>query len=150
MSSHIKVLTLTLVLSFTGPSYAGVYSDDLARCLVESSTPSHKSALVKWMFTAMALHPDVASMASISAQQRYEVNKAASEMFVTLMTDKCLSQAKKVIQYEGALAIQQGFNVFGQVAGQELFNNPNVAQGLADLEQHMDSEKLATLLGLPN
>jgi hypothetical protein len=66
------------------------------------------------------------------------------------MTDKCLSQAKKAIQYEGALAIQQGFNVFGQVAGQELFNNPNVAQGLADLEQHMDSEKLATLLGLPN
>ncbi len=145
MSNNIKKLVLALSLTISSFSQAGVYSDDLSRCLVESSTPSDKSKLVKWMFTSMALHPDVASMSSVTSQQRESANKDAAEMFTKLMTETCVTQAKKAIQYEGPHAIQQGFTVFGQVAGQELFTNPNVAQALAGLEKYMDNDKLATL-----
>lgn len=127
---------------------AGVYIDDLSRCLVESSTAHDKSLLVKWMFTSMALHPDVAAMSNVTEAQRDSVNKAAAEMFVRLMAESCVAQSKKAIQYEGAAAIEQGFNVFGQVAGKELFAHPNVAQALAGLQKHMDTKKLETALGL--
>lgn len=130
-------------------AYAGIYSDDLSRCLVESSTTDDKSTLVKWMFTSMALHPDVANMSQITDEQRDAANKAAANMFVKLMTETCLDQAKKAIQYEGALAIQQGFTAFGQVAGQELFAHPDVAQALSGLERHLDGEALTEKLGLP-
>ncbi len=141
-ASAVIALCLPIVCS------AGVYSDDLSRCLVESSTPSDKAVLVKWMFTSMALHPDVSEMSAVTESQRDSANKAAAEMFVKLTTETCLTQAKSAIKYEGAVAIQQGFQVFGQVAGQELFANPNVAQGLSGLEKHFDSEKLANSLGL--
>ncbi len=149
MKKVCTTLMIGVCLAFSTLSHAGIYSDDLSRCLVESSTAADKSKLVKWMFTSMALHPDVTSMSSVTDLQRDASNRDAAEMFVKLMTEVCLTQAKKAIQFEGPLAIQQGFSVFGQVAGQELFTNPNVAQALAGLEKHMDNERLASSLGLP-
>ena len=146
MSIHLKTTAFVIAISFTGMANAGMYSDDLSRCLVESSSPSDKTTLVKWMFTAMALHPDVAAMASVTPQQRDSANKAAADMFVKLVTETRLTQAKNAIKYEGPGAIQQGFNVFGQVAGKELFANPNVAQSLAGLQKHIDGEKLNAVL----
>jgi len=136
------------LFGFSIGAQAGVYSDDLSRCLVESSTSHDKTLLVKWMFTSMALHPDVASMSNVTEAQRDAVNKAAAEMFVRLMTETCLAQSKKAIQYEGSAAVEQGFNAFGQVAGKELFAHPHVAQALAGLQTHIDTKKLETVLGL--
>ncbi|GAA5315009.1 MAG: hypothetical protein AseanaTS_02130 [Candidatus Pelagadaptatus aseana] len=148
MTNGIKSLLLCASLSLPCFTQAGIYSDDLSRCLVESSTSSDKTALVKWMFTSMALHPDVAMMSSVTDQQRDRANEEAADIFVKLMTETCLAQTKKAIQYEGPMAVQQGFSVLGQVAGQELFANPNVASALSGLEQHMDNQKLSAALGL--
>ena len=38
------------------------------------------------------------------------------------------------------------FNMLGQVAGRELFSNPEVAKGMADLEQYMDQDKLKAVM----
>jgi hypothetical protein len=148
MQINLKKWMSVVLLGFSVSSQAGLYSDDLSRCLVESSTENDKTLLVRWMFTSMALHPDVASMSNVTEAQRDTVNKAAAEMFVRLMTETCVTQAKKAIQYEGAAAVEQGFNAFGQVAGKELFANPNVAQALAGLHKHIDTKKLETVLGL--
>ncbi|MBU1437558.1 MAG: hypothetical protein KJ930_12490 [Gammaproteobacteria bacterium] len=149
MKCVLRKAACIVVFGFSSLSQAGVYSDDLSRCLVESSTPADKSVLVKWMFTSMALHPDVAEMSKVSEVQRGESNKAAADMFTKLMTQTCVEQAKKAIKYEGPAAIQQGFTIFGQVAGQELFANPNVAKALAGLGEHIDIDKLSSVLGLP-
>ncbi|MGB0721641.1 MAG: hypothetical protein ACPGU7_04515 [Gammaproteobacteria bacterium] len=144
---YIRIVFL-LVLFSPSLSYGGLYSDDLSRCLVESSTSSDKVKLIKWMFTSMALHPDVEYLANVTEAQRDEANKAAADLFVTLMTETCLDEARKAIKYEGMLAIKQGFEVFGQVAGKELFSNPSVARGLSGLEKHLDSEAFESKLGI--
>ena len=143
-----KVLAISALLLMSAAN-AGTYTDDLSRCLVESSTSADKAVLVKWMFTSIALHPDVAAMANVSAEQRKASDKATAEMIVRLMSVTCQEQAKKAIKYEGSSAIEQGFQVFGQVAGKELFADPNVAQALGALEQHVDAKKLAKALDLP-
>lgn len=148
MKIRIRKWMLVVGLGFSLSAQAGVYSDDLSRCLVESSTEKDKALLVKWMFTSMALHPDVASMANVTQAQRDAANKDAADMFARLMTMTCLEQSKKAIQYEGAAAVEQGFNAFGQVAGKELFAHPNVAQALAALQNHIDTKKLEIALGL--
>ncbi len=148
MQMNLKKWTLMALLGISVVAQAGTYSDDLSRCLVESSTPQDKSLLVKWMFTSMALHPDIASMANVTQAQRDTANKDAAEMFSRLMTVTCLEQSKKAIQFEGAAAIEQGFNAFGQVAGRELFAHPNVGQALSALQDHIDMKKLNSKLGL--
>jgi len=145
---HKRLLLIFASLAISGIANAGVYTDDLSRCLVESSTASDKTTLVKWMFTSMALHPEVKSMSNVTPKQRDIANKAVADMFMKLMTETCLVQSKKAIQYEGEFAIQQGFTILGQVAGKELFANPNVAQALSGLGEHIDGEKLASALGI--
>jgi len=137
-----------VIVLFSSGLNAGVYSDDLSRCLVESSTCSDKLVLVKWMFTAMSLHPAVKSMASVSAEQRDNSNKEVADLFVRLVTETCKDQTLKAIKYEGTVAIGSSFNVFGQVAAKELFSHPDVAAGMADLNKYMDPEKIRKALGI--
>ena len=145
---HFKSMFAVLLLVVSQYSAADVYTDDLAKCLVESSSPQDKLTLVEWMFTAMSLHPQVESMAAISKEKRASANKNVANLFARLLTETCVTQAKKAVQYEGGIAIQSSFRVFGQVAARELFAHPNVAAGLADLDKYIDKDKLNSTLGL--
>lgn len=129
-----------------GPAYAGPYSDDLAKCLVESTTTTDKNALVKWMFAMAALHPAVKSIASITEAERTLSSRGTAQLFERLLTESCRTQTQQAVKYEGAAALQTGFQMLGQVAARELFADPGVARGLADLENHIDSQKMKRAL----
>ena len=128
------------------PAHAGPYSDDLAKCLVESTTTSDKNALVKWMFAMAVLHPAVKSIASITEAERTQSSRGTAQLFERLLTESCRTQTQQAVKYEGAAALQTGFQMLGQVAARELFADPNVARGLADLENHIDSQKMKRAL----
>jgi len=147
----MRVLMKTGLLALAllcNPSFAGIYTDELSKCLVKNSTEKDKSILVRWMFTAMALHPDIAAMAKVTDEQRQQANKDVAQMITRFLAETCLNQSQKAVKYEGSSAIEQGFNLFGQVAGKELFTNPQVAQALGELSQHIDSDALNKKLGL--
>jgi hypothetical protein len=145
-----KILATGLVLvlgALTNVSaLAGVYGDDMAKCLVRSTTEVDRTVFVRWMFAAMALHPDVESMAVISAEQRDAINRDAGALFQRLLTESCRSETQQAIKYEGAPTIQAAFTVFGQVAGRELMLNPHVSQSMAGLAKYLDQAKLRELV----
>ena len=58
---------------------AGPYSDEMAKCLVKSSSDADKNMLVKWMFAAAALHPAVQSIASVSDAERSSSTRRSSK-----------------------------------------------------------------------
>ena len=45
-------LVAALVLSMSPPALAGPYADEMARCLVRSTSPADRNALVRWLFAA--------------------------------------------------------------------------------------------------
>lgn len=127
---------------------AGPYTDELSKCLVRSTTEADKTLLVRWMFATAALHPEVKSLATVTANQRTELNKKMAGLLEKLLTQTCLSEAQQAVRYEGQSTIEAGFTVLGQVAGRELFANSAVAAGLADLDKYVDKEKLQKAVGL--
>lgn len=127
------------------PARAGLYTDDLSRCLVEKTSKEDRAALVRWMFTAAAAHPAVASIANVNAKQQDEANKAVGAMFMKLLTDSCKDKAKQALTYEGLATIQMAFQVLGQVAAGELFASPEVTRVIAGLEKYTDTKKLEEL-----
>ncbi|TXH74986.1 hypothetical protein [Thiobacillus sp.] len=145
-AKRVGQATLLALALNAGAAQAGPYSDDLAKCLVESTTTTDKNALVKWMFATAALHPAVKSIASITDAERAKSTRSTAELFVKLLTESCRAQAQQAVKYEGATALQTGFQILGQVAARELFADPNVAQGLAELEQYIDSRKIEQAL----
>ena len=149
-ANHIKLAIAGLLVLFSTSVNAGIYSNNLSQCLVESSTAADKIDLVKWMFTAMSLHPAVESMSNVSPQQRDNSNRDVANLFVKLLTETCKDQASKAVKYEGQAALTNSFRILGQVAARELFSNPNVAAGIGGLEKHFDQDRLNQALGLNN
>ena len=49
--------------------------------------------------------------------------------------------------YEGEGTIEASFSVLGQVASRELFANPSVSPGLAELDKYIDAERMRKALG---
>lgn len=137
-------LLLPLKLAWAGP-----YGDSLGKCFVESTTSAEKTALVRWMFVMMTLHPDVQDVSSVTPDQRTAATKDVAHMFQRLLTESCMTEAKQAIKYEGASTLEASFSLLGQVAARELLSNPAVAGGMSDLQHHIDDEKIKKALEDP-
>jgi hypothetical protein len=145
----VLVLVLTVPLAVLSPhrAIAGPYSDELAKCLVRSTTDSDKNYLVKWMFASAALHPEVKSIAAITDAQRDELNRNAARLFERLITDSCLTETQEALRFEGRVTIQSSFQVLGQVAARGLFSDPAVAKSMTDFSNYLDKQKLEKVFG---
>ena len=128
------------------PAISGPFADDMAKCLVRSATPADKSVLVRWLFAFMTLHPEVKQFSTVADAQRSELNKSMGDLVVTLLADRCQAETREAIKNEGMGVIESGFTLLGQVAAQEMFAHPEVANGLADFGKAIDGEKLKKLL----
>ena len=144
----INVLILALLWSLAPAAQAGPAGDELSRCLVQLSTEDDKLKLVKWMFTAMSLHPAVADLAPMSTATRDAANQEMAELLVNLLEERCFDQARAAIAAEGSIALQSSFAILGQVAANELFSDPAVAAGLGSLTEFLDSAELDQKLGI--
>ena len=145
MKSTRLVLMTTLfptlsMLSAEAP--AGVYGDELAKCLVASTTPKDHANLVRWIFSVAALHPDVSSISSVSTEERSAMSKSVAQLFQKLLTESCRKEFSTAVQYEGATTIETSFNVLGQVAMRALMTNEEVAKGLGELDTYIDKAAL--------
>jgi len=142
----ILTFAFLVLASFASLSaQAGIYGDDMAKCLVRSTTTQDRSALVKWIFAAAASNPEVKSMVRVTERQRNKLNKAIAKLFERLLTDSCRKETQAAYKYEGRATISTSFNLLGQVAGRELFSDPNVTKSVSGLSQYIDQKKMDDL-----
>ena len=140
--SFVAIAVLGMSASIT---QAGVYTDDMTKCLVESTSSEDRIALVRWMFAAMSQHPAVASFTNVKPEDIEKASATTGALFMRLLTETCVDSTKKAVKYEGLGAIQTSFGVLGQVATMDLFADANVMKVMAGLEKYTDSKKLAAL-----
>ena len=142
-----KTSLAVLALSLLSPvaAVAGPYANELGKCLVESTSQRDRVDLVRWMFSAAALHPAVKPISTVSEEQLDDASRTTAALFMRLLTESCRSETERALQFEGASTIETAFSVLGQVAGKEMFSSPEVAAGLALLEQYVDSAELEAL-----
>jgi len=151
----LAMVALILLAGLPSPvAQAGVYTDDLSKCLVKSSNGADRLVLVQWIFSALSLHPAVQPLASITTEQRDAFNERVAALFSRLLVDDCRKEAIDALKYEGSAAFDASFQVLGQVASRDLMTEPHVATGLSGQIAYYlaKNEKLASLLkaaGIP-
>ncbi|PIR01234.1 MAG: hypothetical protein COV66_02125 [Nitrospinae bacterium CG11_big_fil_rev_8_21_14_0_20_45_15] len=145
----LKSILFTIILFNISSSnvIAGPYTDELSKCLVETTTQRDRDVLVKWMFLSFSLHPQLKSMALISDEQRDEGNKNMAGLFTKLLTQTCKEETLKAVTNEGTASLETSFNILGQVAGRELFSDIEVNKGMAGFEKYWDAEKFIQEMG---
>lgn len=129
-------------------AHAGVYGDAFGKCLVSASNDQDKQQLMEWIFSAIALNPTIKPYASISQEQRSAIDRNMATLFERLVGDACQKEASEALKYEGAHAFETAFQLFGQVAGQQLFASPEVATGSQDFYKLIDADALQKKLGI--
>lgn len=146
MKFRDAALAAAMVCAFQAPAMAGPYADDMAKCLVKSTSPTDRNDLVKWLFASAVMHPEIKPIASVSQEQRDSLNRTTARLFERLLTESCRAETQNAIKYEGPATFEASFNVLGQVAGRELFSDPNVAQSISGLMNYVDKSKLEAIL----
>lgn len=138
-------LTILVTLTISINTYAGVYTNELSKCLIDSTSTRDKMVLVKWIFSALSIHPVIKPMTSISKIQSEKINKNLANLFTRLFTESCDTEIKKALKYDGEVAIQESFELLGKIAVQELFSNSKVEKELSSLIKYFDKKKFKHL-----
>jgi len=118
----------------------------LSKCLVKSTTEKDKTDLVRWIFAAVSVHPDVSGLVSVTDAQRTEMTRSVGELFERLLTKSCREQFRDATKYEGDQTLVTSFSVLGQVAMRGLMEHPTVTKGLGELDAFVDKDKLKAAL----
>jgi hypothetical protein len=142
----MRYLAVALGVLLAGAAHAGVYSDDMGKCLVSATSQADKTNLVRWIFATAALHPEVASIASVSQEERGRMDRDIAALFERLVTEDCREEAREAIRYEGMnTAFESSFALLGKVAMQELMTDPNVSAGFDGFTKYLDEQKFEAL-----
>jgi hypothetical protein len=134
------------------PSMAGIYADDVTRCVVKATSDQDRLDLVRWIYAAMSLHPDLKTMANVTAEQRAQFNQTMSVLVTRLLSKDCHKETVEAIKYEGTSFLEATFGSLGEIAMRGLMANQEVSKGFQEWASTMDPkviETLATEAGRP-
>lgn len=148
MSKNILVFgCLACILGMTPhQAIAGPFADDMAKCLVNSTSEADRTDLVRWLYAAMSLNPALSSMASITAADRDELTQKAGALFSRLLLQSCRPQVVQAVRNEGPGAITYAFQILGEVAGRGIMTDSHVTQAMQNLGSTVDKAKLKELM----
>jgi len=124
---------------------AGIYVDDLTRCLISQTTTNDRTLLARWMVFSYAQHPANAGFVSSDLSKKDAVNATMAELVSRLLLVSCLEQVKKAIRFEGQSSLEQSFKALGEMAAVELMESPTVLETMNGFTTHLDEQKLIEL-----
>lgn len=128
------------LFSVAAPASAGVFTDDLSRCIVEKSSDADKVQLGRWMFAAMSRDPSLTKMANITQQERDTLNKATANLFSRLLLVDCRTQTVAALKNEGTDAFGQAGRALGGAAARKLMSSPEGEAELSKLGDYVDKK----------
>lgn len=140
MSRSIALL-LVLLLGYA-PSHllAGQDADALSACMADNSTGKERKALARWVFLAMAQHPEIESLSSATEADRSGSQKEMAGLVTRLLTVQCVEQLKRVVKNEGQAGMGASFKVLGELAMRELMTDQKVSTAMTGYVLYLDKE----------
>ena len=123
---------------------AAVDTPALGTCLTDSLTGKERKFLAKWIFFAIAAHPEMAANSNITDEQRIETDKAVGALVTRLFVEDCPKEAKAA-QKADPMVAQKAFQLVGKVAMQELMTNQKVMSAITNYGIYTDQSKINAL-----
>ena len=145
MKNIVTIIMLSLGLTIGTPVFASSPGNEFASCLADALNGKERRNLAKWIFFAMAAHPEIKTYSSASQIDTKETDKYVGELITRLLIVDCPNELKKASK-SNPLAMQQGFELVGRVAMQELMTNQNVTKAITNYIKYVDTDKLNKIL----
>ena len=137
----MKKLLILLLSVFL---YAGPYTNQLSKCLIDSSSKKDKIILMNWIFAIYSANPDI-EIISISQSKRDIYYKKVAKLFLRLLED-CKLEFKEALKYEGRYALYRSFGFLGKVSARRLMGNPFVIKESMKYLKYIDKNEIEKAL----
>ncbi len=137
----LLALTLTTVQATAAQSVTNIF----ASCMVDALNGKERKNLAKWVFFAVAAHPEIKSYSKATPQDIETSDKYVGALITRLLTDNCPTELQAASK-EDPLALQKGFQLVGQVAMQELMADQSVMQAISNYARYADQDKINQVL----
>ena len=148
MKKNFMALLIILLSITVSLSPADANELDLGTCLVDSLTGKERKNLAKWIYFALAAHPEMSSYSNIKQEDRVKIDKYVGTLVTRLLAEDCASEFKSV-QKADPLALRKAFEFVGQVAMQELMTNQDVMTSISSYIKYADQKKIQAVLAAP-
>ena len=145
-----RLLIVALLVAVPVSAQAQSPADALRTCLADSTSGKDRKDLAKWIFLAMAAHPEMKQHASAQAATASDDSSRTMAALVTrLLTDSCVNETRAVMKLgEGAQSMQLAFQGLGALAMQELMADKSVQGSMGLFERYLDKDRLNQALGM--
>ncbi len=90
----IYLLPLLAIFGFSNV-HAGVYSDALGKCFIDSTSSKDRNILIVWIFSAASQHPVVRDILTVSEEKLESANRDFAELTMKLLTVDCKTETEK-------------------------------------------------------
>ncbi|WP_346837970.1 hypothetical protein [Microbulbifer sp. SAOS-129_SWC] len=145
MKNIITAIAIFVFASFSVNLYAGQATQAFGICLTDSLTGKERKTLAKWIFFAIAAHPEIKSYAKMTDKDQDQANRFVGNLVTRLITEDCPNQAKRALKEDGGQAFEQAFGLVGKVAMRELMADKHVVQSVSGFEKYLDKDKFIAL-----
>ncbi|MEO6104450.1 MAG: hypothetical protein ABIP44_12565 [Pseudoxanthomonas sp.] len=141
-----KMVVFGFLVIFSGIATAAESSEKLSKCLLSSTTLEDKQILIRWIFGAVANHPDVSDIATLSPEKWDDISKKSAHVFQKLIAESCANESRDAIINDGMEGYKSAFATLGSAAVGGLMSDPSVVQAMGKLDTYLDSDKLMKAL----
>ena len=144
--SKIVLLLLLSITSFS--AFADSAANDLATCMTDNTTGKDRKDMARWIFIAMAAHPEMKDISAVTPEAREAASKGMAALVTRLLTEQCVTQARALIGQGANVtnALTTSFGALGQVAMRELMADPRVNDETRDFTKYLDRQKFEAAL----
>jgi hypothetical protein len=144
--SKLVFLFLLSTLSFS--ALADSATSDLTTCLTDSTTGKDRKDLARWIFIAMAAHPEMKDVSNLTPAAREASSKSVAALVTRLLTEQCAAQARALFAQSAnaTSALTTSFGALGKVAMQELMTDPRVNASTEEFMKYLDRQKFEAAL----
>lgn len=137
---------IALLLACAAPTWAGPSADAVQECFADHTSSRDRKDLARWIFLALAVHPEIRSLSAATSSDRLQSNQTVGKLYTRLLTETCANEVRTLVRTEGPAGLNNAFESLGRLAMQELMTHREVANSIDQLVQHVDQIRLAGML----
>ncbi len=138
----LTIATVAAALLIPCACLASPQLDAVDQCMSDNTTGKDRKDLARWIFVAIAAHPELKALAEPTPAMVESSQKAVGELITRLLGTTCKEEMHALVKSEGSIGARVAFEHLGKIAMAEIMSSPKVTSAISGFERYVDRAKI--------
>jgi len=147
----LGALVFAITASLLAPStaFSSETTQNYVRCIEKNISGADQEVVIRWMVSAIATHPSISDIVTISKTQLRNADIAVAELFTDLLTRKCKTEFRTASldpKNKGTNPSETAFKRLGEMSMLYVMGNKTVHKNLQGFTAFVDQQAIIKAL----